>query len=281
MNRSRIIIAMAVAIVLGLIVSSIVYRALNRTVIQTVAAPTIPHIDIVVAASRLPLGWRLQPSQLRVIQWPGTNPLPGSFSRIEDCAGRALIAPTVENEPILEGKLAPREGGAGLPARIPEGMRAVSVPVNDVVSVAGFVQPGTMVDVLVTGGSAGGGSNTRTILENVRVLAAGQRIEQDSDGQPQSSSVVTLLVNPEDASKLTMASMEGRIQLALRNVIDTGKVEPPPVYSAALFGGEAPAMPVKHASGMAPRATPPPPPSNFSIEVIRGSKREVDSFPNP
>jgi pilus assembly protein CpaB len=279
MNRSRVLIALAVAIVLGLVVSNIVYRALTRTVVQTVA-PAVPHVDMVVAASRLPLGWRLQPTQLRVIQWPGTSPLPGSFSRIEDCAGRALIAPTVENEPILEGKLAPREGGAGLPARIPEGMRAVSVPVNDVVNVAGFVQPGTMVDVLVTGASAGG-SNTRTILENVRVLAAGQRIEQDSDGQPQSSSVVTLLVTPEDAGKLTMASMEGRIQLALRNVIDTGKIEPPPVYSAVLFGGEAPAMPVKHIAGLAPRATPPPPPSTFSIEVIRGSKREVDSFPNP
>ncbi len=279
MNRSRVLIALAVAIVLGLIVSSIVYRALTRTVVQS-TAPAVPHVDVVVAAARLPLGWRLQPTQLRVIQWPGTSPLPGSFSRIEDCAGRALIAPTVENEPILEGKLAPREGGAGLPARIPEGMRAVSVPVNDVVSVAGFVQPGTMVDVLVTGGAAGG-SNTRTILENVRVLAAGQRIEQDSDGQPQTSSVVTLLVTPEDAGKLTMASTEGRIQLALRNVIDTGKVEPPPVYSAALFGGEAPAMPVKHIGGMAPRAIAPPPPSMFSIEVIRGSKREVDSFPNP
>lgn len=280
MNRSRVIIAVSVAIILGLIVSSIVYRALNRAVVQTVVAPTTPHVDIVVAASRLPLGWRLQPTQLRVIQWPGTSPLPGSFSRIEDCVGRALIAPTVENEPILEGKLAPRDGGAGLPARIPEGMRAVSVAVNDVVAVAGFVQPGTMVDVLVTGGAATG-SNTRTILENVRVLAAGQRIEQDSDGQPQTSSVVTLLVTPEDAGKLTMASMEGRIQLALRNVIDTGKVEPPPVYSAALFGGQAALIPVKHVAGMAPRAIAPPPPSNFSIEVIRGSKREVDNFPNP
>lgn len=279
MNRSRVLIALAVAIVLGLIVSSIVYRALTRTVVQS-TAPAVPHVDVVVAAARLPLGWRLQPTQLRVIQWPGTSPLPGSFSRIEDCAGRALIAPTVENEPILEGKLAPREGGAGLPARIPEGMRAVSVPVNDVVSVAGFVQPGTMVDVLVTGGSASG-SNTRTILENVRVLAAGQRIEQDSDGQPQTSSVVTLLVSPEDAGKLTMASTEGRIQLALRNVIDQGKVEPPPVYSAVLFGGGEPPSAVRHIAGMAPRAIAPPPPSMFSIEVIRGSKREVDSFPNP
>jgi pilus assembly protein CpaB len=280
MNRSRVLIAVAVAIVLGLVVSSIVYRALTRTVVQTTVAPAVPHVDMVVAAAKLPLGWRLQPSQVRIIEWPGTSQVPGSFSRIEDVVGRALIAPTVENEPILEGKLAPREGGAGLPARIPEGMRAVSVAVNDVVSVAGFVQPGTMVDVLVTGAS-GTGSNTRTILENVRVLAAGQRIEQDTDGQPQSSAVVTLLVTPEDAGKLTMASMEGRIQLTLRNVIDSGKVEPPPVYSAALFGGESPAMPMKHVAGMAPRTLAPPPPSTFSIEVIRGSKREVDNFPNP
>src|SRR5262249_60171002 len=125
------------------------------------------------------------------------------------------------------------------------GMRALSVAVNDVVGVAGFVMPGTMVDVLVTGKVPGGrgteDSVTRTILENVRVLAAGQKIEQDREGKPQTVPVITLLVSPEDAGKLAMASTEGKIQLALRNTIDTKKVDPPAVLEAALFAGPSPA----------------------------------------
>src|SRR6202142_3392403 len=133
-----------------------------------------------------------------------------------DGTNRALITPVVENEPILESKLAPSAAGAGLAATIPEGMRAMSVAVNDVVGVAGFVTPGTMVDVLVTGALSGSSGNiTRTILENVRVLAAGQKVEQDREGKPQTVPVITLLVTPEDAAKLAMASTEGKIQLEI------------------------------------------------------------------
>src|SRR6516225_5439789 len=118
-------------------------------------------------------------------------------------------------------------------------MCGVSVAVNEVVDVFGFVIPGTMVDVLVTGrpvgGGGGGGSVTRTILEDVRVLAAGQRVEQDREGKPQTVAVITLLVSPDDASRLTMAATDGRIQLALRNTVDTKKDEPPPILQAALF----------------------------------------------
>src|SRR6202030_1104364 len=160
---------------------------------------------------------------------------------------------------------------------IPEGMRALSVAVNDVVAVAGFVIPGTMVDVLVTGQVAGGGGNiTRTILENVRVLAAGQKIEQDRDGKPQPVPVITLLVTPEDASRLTMASTQGKLQLALRNTIDTKVVSPAPVMQATLFGGALPAPPVKHAGSS---KAPPAPPPVYVIEVITGNKRENKSFP--
>jgi pilus assembly protein CpaB len=158
-------------------------------------------------------------------------------------------------------------------------MRAVSVAVNDVVAVAGFALPGTMVDVLVTGSMEGrGGSSqtiTRTILENVRVLAAGQKIEQDKDGKPQTVPVITLLVTPDEANKLAMASTEGRIQLALRNTIDTKKVNPASIQRATLFGGAPP--PVR-------RVQPGPQPKSpaFVVEVIRGNKRESTTFsPGP
>src|SRR6202040_1123842 len=194
---------------------SFVYQKFKQA---SAVLPAVATKQIVVAAAPMQLGTRLDPTKLRLISWPGNEPMAGTFSRVEDCANRALITPVAENEPILESKLASVQSGAGLPATIPEGMRALSVAVNEVVGVAGFVIPGTMVDVLVTGnipgGSGAAGSVTRTILENVRVLAAGQKIEQDRDGKPLTVPVITLLVNPEDASKLTMASTQGKIQLA-------------------------------------------------------------------
>jgi pilus assembly protein CpaB len=238
---------------------------------------------IVVADRTMQLGTRLDANNVRLMAWPGDEPVAGMFHRIEDCEGRAVISNLAENEPVLESKLAAREAGAGLPATIPQGMRAVSVAVNDVVGVAGFVIPGTMVDVLVTGkveGGTRGGEDTitRTILENVRVLAAGQKIEQDREGKPQTVPVITLLVSPEDAGRLAMASTEGKIQLALRNTVDTKRVGPPSILEANLFSGGAPALPktapVKVA---APR---PVPASPYVIEVITGSKRENKSFPN-
>jgi pilus assembly protein CpaB len=185
-----------------------------------------------------------------------------------------LITPVSTNEPIIESKLASVQSGAGLPATIPEGMRALSVAVNEVVGVAGFVIPGTMVDVLVTGRLANHSNNeniTRTILENVRVLAAGQKIEQDREGKPQTVPVITLLVNPSEAAKLAMASTQGKIQLALRNTIDTKVTEPAAVLEATLFSGSAPAP--KHASVSHA-------PAPYVIEVIAGTKHENKSFAN-
>jgi pilus assembly protein CpaB len=278
MNQNRMILGLAVAVVVALLLSTFVYRQFQK------ASSTKPVASqhIVVAATALPLGTRVDASNLRLIPWPTGEPVVGMFTRIEDCANRALITEVAANELILDGKLAAKESGAGLPAVIPQGMRALSVAVNDVVGVAGFVMPGTMVDVLVTGKVSAGKNGTedtitRTILENVRVLAAGQKIEQDREGKPQTVPVITLLVSPADAARLAMASTEGKIQLALRNTVDTKRVDPPSVLEATLFSGSAapkPAGPVKVA---APRPTPASP---YIIEVITGNKRENKSFPN-
>jgi pilus assembly protein CpaB len=266
------LLGIAVALLVGLLASNYVYRQLKR------AAAVKPIItdQVVVAATTLGLGARLQANELRVIAWPAGHTPAGSFSRLEDCIGRALITQVVENEPILDQKLAPREAGAGLPAAIPEGMRAVSVRVDDVVSVAGFTMPGTMVDVLVTGdaGNGGGNSVTRNILEDVRVLAAGQQIQQDKDGKPQTVGVVTLLVDPEQANKLAMASTNGKIQLSLRNTIDAREMKPPPVYRSNLFGGEPPVLvAVKRKSNAGSK------PPIYTVEIIRGDKRESENLP--
>jgi len=274
MNRTRLMIGLAAAIVIAFFLSIFVYRQLkNAAVVRPVTTR-----QIVVAAVPLQVGARVDSSNLKLISWPGGEPVAGMFTRIEDCTNRALITPVVENEPILDAKLAPVAAGAGLPATIPEGMRALSVAVNDVVGVAGFVIPGTMVDVLVTGqvGSGSGSDNvTRTILENVRVLAAGQKVEQDREGKPQTVPVITLLVSPEDAAKLTMASTEGKIQLALRNTVDAKDVNPAPVLQAVLFAGGTPPQTGHKVVRKAP--APPPP---YAVEVITGDKRATKTFEN-
>jgi pilus assembly protein CpaB len=279
MNQNRMILGLAVAVVVAFLLSTVVYRQFQKA--SSVKPVVTGHI--VVAAVPLALGTRVDAGNLRLIPWPAGEPVVGMFTRIEDCANRALIADVAANELILDSKLAAKESGVGLPAVIPPGMRALSVAVNEVVGVAGFVTPGTMVDVLVTGkveGGTRGGEDTitRTILENVRVLAAGQKIEQDREGKPQTVPVITLLVSPEDAGRLAMASTEGKIQLALRNTVDTKRVGPPSILEANLFSGGAPAAPK---TAPAKVATPRPvPASPYVIEVITGNKRENKSFPN-
>jgi pilus assembly protein CpaB len=278
MNRNRLLVGLAIAIVLAFLLSSFVYKQFR----QVTSVVPVKMESLVVAAVPMQVGVRLDPNNLRVISWPSNQKVAGMFTRVEDCVNRALITPVAENEPILEAKLAPKEAGAGLPATIPEGMRALSVAVNDVVAVAGFVSPGTMVDVLVTGQVPGRNDNvTRTLLENVRVLAAGQKIEQDRDGKPQTVPVITLLVSPDDAAKLTMASTQGKIQLALRNTIDSKKTDPAPVLQATIFSVGVPLRPIEnnHPRSKKPQAAPPPP-SLYVVEVISGTKHENKTFTN-
>lgn len=274
MNWQRLGGGLAISLIVGLLAGGFVFTQFKKMAL----AKSMPTIQVVVSSKPLPLGSRLQAGDMRLVTWPAAEPVQGMFTRVEDCVGRAVITSMVENEPLLEGKLAPKDGGAGLSATIPDGMRAVSVSVNDVIGVAGFVVPGTMVDVLVTGGT-NYGNITRTILENVRVMAAGQKVEQDREGKPQNVPVITLLVSPQDANALTMASTQGRIQLALRNTLDSKKVDPPPVLQAFLFGGVPTPPPTVAKTTHAPvKAAAPPPPDLFNVEVIRGDKKEESKF---
>jgi len=275
MDQKRLVIGLLVALAIGLLTARYVWVQLRNARLEAVRS--VPSRRIVVAARRVGLGERLASADLNAIPWPDIAEPAGAFERPDDCVGRALIAPVVENEPILEEKLAPRDAGGGLSVAIPEGMRAISVRVDDVVSVAGFVVPGSTVDVLVTGSTPNGDSVTRTPLQGLRVLAVGQKSEQDREGKPQTYTVVTLLVQPEEAEKLSMASTEGKIHLALRNTIDTKEANPPPVNRASLFAGAAPPV----AAPKIQRVSPPPapkPPETYVVDVIRGDKHESTSF---
>jgi pilus assembly protein CpaB len=279
MNRNRMLIGLTVAILVGLGAAGYVYRRIESLATTTGQVPTA---QIVVAADHVPVGQRLQRSDLREISWPATQLPDGACRQIDDCIDRAVITSVVENEPILEGNLAPKNGGAGLSVTIPDGMRAISVRVDDVVSVAGFVVPGSMVDVLATGkvGTDDSESVTRTVLQDLKVLAVGQTVEQDPDGKPQTYTVVTLLVTPDQANAVAMMTTGGMIHLSMRNTVDTQTVSAAPVARASLLTGSDAPVGTPQVHHVAAHAAPKPGSNVYVIEVIRGEKRENDSFPD-
>lgn len=279
--RSRLLIVLALAVTAGGGLAYATYNFMQRTDAappRTVAMPTQP---VVVALADLSLGAGITADEVRVARFPAGEVPEGTFANPSEIVGRAVISPIVRNEPILAAKLAPKDAGTGLPPAITPGMRAVSVRVNEVIGVAGYVLPGTRVDVLATASPTQQVQDTITkvVLTNVPVLTAGTRLEQDQkDGKPVQVTVVTLLVSPEQAERLTLASTEGKVQLALRNPSDKGTPDTPGIKTAALLssrtlvappfrGGQAGrrAAATTQAAAVAPVLP--------TVEVIRGDKR--------
>jgi pilus assembly protein CpaB len=276
MARMRMTLVLLLALAAG---GGLAYGTYNYMQSMQVRTESLPTRPVVVAAADLELGAELRPDDLRVVEWP-QNALPmGAFSSPEEIVGRGLVMPVIQNEPILPMKLAGKDAGSGLPVVIPEGKRAVSVRVNEVIGVAGYVLPGTKVDVLATASPTDKREDTTTklVLSNVQVLAAGTKIEQDGEqGKPMSVNVVTLLVTPEESEKLTLGATEGKIQLALRNPLDKEMPETPGIQPASLLGG---ARAARKPAGNSARASRPvasvaavaqPEPT---VEIIRGDKR--------
>ena len=278
--RNRIFAVFAIAVLAG---GSLAYGTYNFMQTGTVKAVNAPTQPVVVAKADLQLGTAIAKEDLHIVHFPeGTAP-EGTFSQPADLIGRGLIVPVVRNEPILAAKLASREAGAGLPPVIPQGMRAVSVRVNEVVGVAGYVLPGNHVDVVATASPTESRSDTtsKVVLSNVQVLTSGTRMEQDQENKPMQVTVVTLLVNPVEAERLALASTEGKIQLALRNPLDQGAPETPGIRTAGLMGGKpAPAGPAPQTPRRRLNPKPPieaaPAPAPPSVEIIRGDKRSTE-----
>lgn len=271
MNRNRLMMIGALALVIGLFASVYVYRNL-----QSRTGSVEPQIQVIVAANDLQVGARVEERDVKIISIPASDLPAGAPRRRSDVLGHGVIIPISKGEFILPNKLAGENAGSGLPALIPPGMRAVSVRVNEVVSVAGFVMPGTRVDVLLTGTpGASGEEETTTVLQNVAVLASGHNLERNASGEPQNTAVVTLLVSPDDAQRLALASTEGHIQLALRNPLDTRAEDVPASSTRGLYKGLLPpavTTPVVHHPRVE-KAPPPGPPPGVSVEVIQGDKK--------
>ena len=280
MNRTRLIFIGILALALGAFASALAYRMLQ----QRALAAQSEGRDVVVAAVDIPVGARIQEKDLRIVRFPTEAVPPGSFHGTRNVLGRGVVLPISAGEFILPGRLAAENAGSGLPAMIPPGMRAVSVRVTDASSVAGFVLPGTRVDVLMTGNPTGSSEpQAITVLRNVAVLANGQKLDRNLlAGESQNSPVITLLVSPGDAAKLALAMNQGRIQLALRNPLDVNQNEIAAVSARALYQNGAAPVAVSHPKPKpVPGAQgPAPPPTAYPVEVIKGDKRDVTKLPD-
>ncbi|HUJ24281.1 MAG TPA: Flp pilus assembly protein CpaB [Bryobacteraceae bacterium] len=288
MNQ-RLFSVLTFAFVVSAGASLLLYRLIASRVTANAKQPTT---QVIVAARNLELGTLLRESDLKMGDWSG--PLPtGALLRKEDVVGRGVMAAIYDGEPIIESRLAPKGAGAGLAATIPAGMRAVAVRVNEVVGVAGFVVPGMRVDVLIAGNPPGAQSNvtgtvSKTLLQNIEVLSAGQNFQKDAEGKPVQVQVVNLLVTPEQAEILSLASNETRIQLVLRNPLDTQTAKTTGVAMSTLFSGTKPPelaapKPRRITSKVQlpppPMAEPPKPAPPVTVEVINGAKRVDAKFP--
>ena len=275
MNRSRMAPVLLVALLAGGALAFGTYSYLQNVPVKTV---TVPTKRVVVANADLSLGSELRRDDLKTIEWPVSAVPEGAFEDANALIGRGLISSIVRHEPILPGKLSSKEAGSGLPPIIPTGKRAMSVRVNEVIGVAGYVLPGTRVDVIATQASNRGEDMTsKVVLSNVQVLTAGTRVEHDTkENKPMQVTVVTLVVTPEEAEKLTLASTEGKIQLALRNPLDLESPETPGIKPGMLMGNvqQRPAQVARRAA--APARTPAPVYTEPAptVEIIRGDKRQ-------
>lgn len=299
MNK-RFVAVLVFAFIVASGASLLLYRLMSSR--QPTAKADQSAVKIVLAAHNLEVGTLIKESDLKLADWSGSVP-PGAGARLDTIVGRGVISPIYNDEPVLESRLAPKGAGAGMAAMIPAGMRAVAVRTNEVVGVAGFVVPGMHVDVLISGNPPGAssgnlGSLTKTMLQNIEVLSAGQDFKKDAEGKPVSVQVINLLVTPEQAEMLSLAANQATIQLVLRNPLDREVAKTPGAALTHLFTGQklnltgakepvgapvqraarprAPRPPVEPAVMMPPVRQAPPPP--FVMEIIQGTKRNEQKF---
>ncbi len=293
--QRRLSIVLLCAVMIAGAASFVVYRLSGGG--QKTVKPA-PATQVVVATRDLEVGTLVHDADLTLANWVGAAPK-GVTLKKSAALNRGVISAIYRGEAVTESRLAPSGSGGGLAATIPPGMRACAIKVNEVVGVAGFVIPGMRVDVLITGSpigeAAGEGPRVKTLLQNIQVLSAGANIEPDKEGKPQQVQVVNLLVTPHQAEILSLtAGNDTRIQLVLRNPMDTEVTTPPGTSMSELFGGslvDAKARPASAppspapvtaapAAAIAPKVIAPAPPAVETIEVLNGPTHTVARFPS-
>jgi pilus assembly protein CpaB len=278
MNR-KLLTVLLFAFALAGACSFLAYRVVGHKAAANHASRTT---RVIAASADVKLGTILTAQNITTTEIAGAVPK-GALLKPEDAIGRGVISDLYQGEPILDNRLAPKGSGGGLAANIKPGMRACAVKVDEVVGVAGFVTPGMRVDVLASGDPPGNpdpkmGTKVKTLLQNIEVLSAGTDIQKDAAGKPQQVHVVNLLVDPDQAELLSLASTHAQIQLVLRNPLDTKTADVQTSALGAIFAdGVAPVHTQGH-PGMAVRR---PAPQTVSIEVINGGKRTESKFAAP
>ena len=278
MNK-RVIGVVIFAVVVAFAASAILYMLLAKNMSRTEV-----RSKVLVASRELPIGSVIKDLDVQEASWPGKVPA-GAVTRKEDALGRGVMSTIYRGELLTDTRLAAQGVGGGLAATIPQGKRAVAVKVNDVVSLAGFVVAGMRVDVIVSGKPPGTakndlGTQSRTILQNVEVLSAGQNIQRDTEGKPVVSQVVNLLVTPEEAEVLSLAGNEAKIQLVLRNPLDQETPKTPGTAEKYLYSGQPQLPPVLAMRPDVTRKSPPRPPRMETVvvpvtmEIVSGAKKQ-------
>ena len=276
----RLITVILMAVVVALVITAIFYQiTIGRRQVQA----EVPKKVLIVAEQDLPIGKVITYEDLRAMDFPAEAYPRGAFGDVEDVIDRSVVSPILENEPILAGRVTEKGAGVGLAPLIPEGKRAVAIAINQVTGVSGYINPGSEVDILLTGAPKAGSERiTTTVLENVTVLSTGHRLEMDPNGKPQNVPVINMLLNPSESELLTLATQAGRIHLVLRNPMDD---EETAKDRKAVRQSDLWAKVRKRAPRPAPRPLraaapppPPPPPAPALVEMIRGSKRSLQKF---
>jgi pilus assembly protein CpaB len=278
MRKSRPWFMLALALTSGIVAALLALRYLRERTTPLMAAEP-RKVDIVLTARALPVGAVVTERDVKVVSWPGDAVPPGYIRSVKDAVGRGVITPVAENEPLLATKMSTKDAGGGLPIIIRDGMRALSVRVDEIIGVAGFVLPGTRVDVLLTldKGPNRPQAITKTLLQNVQTLAAGQSVTRDKEGKPQTVTVITLLVSPDDAELLALATKEGRLQLALRNTLDTLAVSTSGARADKLNESDAGAA-RPNRTQRSPRPIEVPRSNPTVVEGYRGGQRTLTTF---
>ena len=276
--RRQALFFLILALVLGGLAAVLALQVLRPgTATPDVAPGEISAVDVVVASRDLPSGTLVGADDVRTIRWPADAVPAGYSSSVSEVVGRGLLLTVRENEPMLSSKLARPEAGGGMSISIPEGKRALTFRVDDIIGVGGFVRPGHKVDVLVTVGADGGGGQptTRMVLQNIAVAATGSTVEPNPQGEPETVPNVTFHLDPSQAERLVMAARNGSIQLALRNPLDADTIDTPGIRLNQLLAG----VPTARAAAPAParRAAPAAPqqPSQVNVEIYRGPERST------
>ncbi len=286
-TRTRALAFMLVALTAGLVAALLISRYLSR---RPDRLATIPTMKVAVAAINLPTGAALAKDAVEFVEWPKAVTPDGAFADFAQLDGRVTNGPLVKGEPILAAKLAPPGARQGIAAVIPDNMRAMTVPVNEVVGVAGFIHPGDFVDVVTTmqtplnGHSGEMQFRAKVVLQNIKVLAVGEDLMAD-ESKPVKVPVVTLLVSPEQSERLALASTQGKLQLTMRAQRDQGEVptlgvSPPELLGPSAVAVATPAPAASHHHAHATAVPPPPvvqqPPKKEGdvVEILRGDRLE-------